>query len=100
MDSAIASTYASSLTTKISSERFTRIRNTVFFGETTKGTLTSKFLTIQSPKTHFNLRKNGTLHAILTPEINDYEKSTVNYYNQIKKINFLLIFNFFIFLDF
>ncbi|GAU34955.1 hypothetical protein TSUD_312860 [Trifolium subterraneum] len=79
MDSAIASTYASSLTTnltKITTERVTRIRNTVFLGETTKGSLSSKFLTIQSPKTHINLRKNGTLHAILTPEINDYEKST------------------------
>lgn len=79
MDSAISSTYASSFSTnlsKISTEGVgRRTRNSVFLGETTKGSLsTTRFLTIQSPKSF--IPKNGAEHNVLTSGINDYQDST------------------------
>lgn len=106
MDSAISSTYASSFSTnlsKISTEGVgRRTRNSVFLGETTKGSLsTTRFLTIQSPKSF--IPKNGAEHNVLTSGINDYQDSTVLNSNIIKrgeKITFLLIFFFFCFFDY
>lgn len=88
MDSAIASTYASHLSTNLSKISIEgvgrRTRNSVFLGETTKGSLsTTRFLTIQSPKS-FNL-KNGAEHNVLTSGINDHQDSTVLNSNTIKR---------------